>query len=372
MDFNFVTMTLDVLKFFASITGNWGVAIILLTLTIRLIMWHPGVSQQRSMRQMQKLQPRMKEIQERYKSNPEQMQRKMTEFYKEHKFNPFGGCLPLLIQLPIFILLYTALISPQFIAVAGDAGFLFVKRLDATIKSNAGISYDGSFGVDKHSTFASGKTATIILKTEEGEETVENVKIDQPLKAVTVQGEITPSEPVDLKISLNNINLKFEQLNKIAKADFDIISNQTKETEKVTFERSGDILIASVPSIEVKGNIHYDVIALVALFIITMWLSQKIMMASSKNTPQDPMQEMMQKQMGTFLPIMIGATFLFIPIPAGVLLYLVTSNVFQIAQTAIINKQLDAEESQGHTTVQIQENIEPEAVEKAKKIKAKE
>ena len=54
-------------------------------------------------------------------------------------------------------------------------------------------------------------------------------------------------------------------------------------------------------------------------------------------------QQAMQKSMGTFMPIMVGMMFVFIPIPAGVLLYLVTSNLFQIAQTVIINKQLDEE-----------------------------
>lgn len=368
---DFVGMTINALEVLAKLVGNWGVAIILLTIVIRMALWLPGVHQQRSMREMQKFQPRMKEIQERYKSNPEQMQKKITEFYKEHNFNPFGGCLPMLVQLPIFILLYSALISPQFIATAGDAHFLFVKRLDATIKSNAGISFDNSFGVEKGARFASGKTATVVLKTEKGEEeTLENVKIDQPLKAVSVQGDITPGEPVDFKIPLDNLKLSFSQLDKIQQADFDIINTGTKETEKINFKRSGDNLIASVPTIEVKGSVHYDVIALVILFILTMFISQKVMTASSKNAPQDPMQEAMQKQMGTIMPIAIGATFLFIPIPAGVLLYLVTSNIFQVIQTLVINKQLDIQEA--HKVAAEQTSDESEAVKKAKKIKVKE
>ena len=60
------------------------------------------------------LNKQLADIQDRYQSNPQMMQQKMMEFYKEHKFNPMGGCLPLLIQLPIFILLYSALMSPQF------------------------------------------------------------------------------------------------------------------------------------------------------------------------------------------------------------------------------------------------------------------
>ena len=69
-------------------------------------------------------------------------------------------------------------------------------------------------------------------------------------------------------------------------------------------------------------------------------------MASNKNTPQDPMQAQMQKMMGTMMPIMIIFMFIIAPIPAGVLLYLVISNIIQIVQTIVINKQLEAEDNQ--------------------------
>lgn len=365
---DFVSMTIDALALLAKVVGNWGVAIIVLTILVRAAMWPSSVSQQRSMRTMQELQPKMKQIQDRYKSNPEQMQKKMTEFYKEHKFNPLSGCLPLLIQLPIFILLYSALISPQFIEKAGQANFLFIKRLDATIKSNAGVSYDGSFSASNSSRFASGKTAVVYL----GDEVLEGVKVEQPLKAIAVQGDIVPSQPIDFKVKLDNLNLKYSQLDKITKADFDIINTQTKETEKATFERKGDILTASIPTIEVKENIHYDVIFLVLLFALTMWVSQKVMMASNKTSAQDPTQAAMQKAMGTMMPVMIGATFIFIPIPAGVLLYLVTSNIFQIAQTLVINKQLDKEVSQKTVETPKDDIVDSDTeIKTAKKIKAK-
>jgi YidC/Oxa1 family membrane protein insertase len=106
----------------------------------------------------------------------------------------------------------------------------------------------------------------------------------------------------------------------------------------------GDILVASVPTIPATDQVHYDVILLVALFGLTIWLSQKIMMATTQNKNQDPQQAAIQKSMGRIMPIMIIVTFVFIPIPAGALLYLVTSNIFQIFQTLIINKQLEMEE----------------------------
>jgi YidC/Oxa1 family membrane protein insertase len=75
-----------------------------------------------------------------------------------------------------------------------------------------------------------------------------------------------------------------------------------------------------------------------------MIISQKIMMSMNKNDSMDPTQQALQKSMGTFMPLMIIATFVVIPIPAGVLLYLITSNIIQIAQTIIIDKQIKLEE----------------------------
>lgn len=338
---DFVTLTIELLKILANVLHSWGFAIIALTIIIRVIMWPSSVSQQRSMRQMQTLQPKMKAIQERYKSNPEMMQRKMMEFYKEHQVNPMSGCLPMLIQLPIFILLYTALMSPQFTEIAGKTDFLFIKRLDATIKSNAGVSFDGKISATPKTKFMTGKTAIVTFIGDEEKE----VKIDKPQQAIQVQGEIVVGEPIDFKIPLDNLNLKFSELDKIKSAKVDITNINTREVEKIDFKRDGSNLIASAPSLVVQEEIHYDVIFLVALFVITMWLSQKVMMAQSKNVQMDPQQAAMQKSMGTFMPIMLGFMFVITPIPAGVLLYLVTSNLFQIAQTVYINKKLEAEEN---------------------------
>lgn len=339
---DFVGLTIEILKALAALfNNNWGLAIIALTIIVRLAMWHSSVSQQRSMRVMQALQPKMKMIQDRYKSDPQTMQRKMAEFYKEHQFNPMGGCLPMLIQIPIFILLYTALISPQFIQQAGKANFIFIDRLDATIKSNAGVSFDGKFQASPRDVFQAGKTAKVYLKNGE---TLDAVKINQPTKAVIVQGAVVPGESLDLKIPLDNLNEKFSILDMVEKADIDILDISTRETEKVEFVRSGDNLISSVPTDKVETAIHYDVIFLIILFAITMFISQKVMMAQNKNQPQDPTQQAIQKSMGTIMPAMIMVTFIFIPIPAGVLLYIVTSNIFQIFQTIIINKKLDKED----------------------------
>ena len=75
------------------------------------------------------------------------------------------------------------------------------------------------------------------------------------------------------------------------------------------------------------------------------------MMAMNKSSQQDPAQAAMQKSMNTFMPIMLTFTFVIIPIPAGVLLYLISSNIFQVVQTLVINKQLEAEDAKKEAKV---------------------
>ena len=339
---DFTTWTIEALKMLAQFVGSYGIAIIILTIIVRMFLWPLNVSQQRSMRQMQTLQPKLKAIQERYKSDPQKMQMKLMEIYKEHNVNPMGGCLPLLVQMPVFILLYSALMSPQFIQMAGDSSFLFINSLATTLRATAGISNDGIMGTSKYDTFILGKTATVYLPNE----TLKNVKVEKPNKALEIQGELNPGEDIDFKVSLDQLDLKFSQLDMIQKADLDITDMNTKETERVTFVRQGGLLIASLPSKAVERSFHWDVLLLMLLFGLTMWLSQKYMMAQNKNNmPEDPTQQAIQKSMGTFMPIMIMATFVIIPIPAGVFIYLIVSNVIQILQTVIVNKQMDAEEA---------------------------
>ena len=339
---DFTTLTIELLKALAHFVGNYGIAIIVLTIIVRLAMWPLNVSQQRSMKMMQTLQPKLKAIQDRYKNDPQKMQQKMMEFYKEHKFNPMGGCLPLLIQMPIFILLYSALMSPMFIQNAGNTSFLFINRLDTTLRATAGISNDGIMGASQYDNFILGKTARVVLKNDE---VIENVKIDKPNKALEIQGQLVPGENIEFKMSLDHLDLKFSQLDNIAKAEMTITDLNTKETEKATFERKDGLLVASVPSVAVQHAFHWDILLLIALFGLTMYLSQKIMMSTQNSASTDPTQQAIQKSMGTFMPIMIIGTFVIIPIPAGVFLYLITSNVIQIIQTVIVNKQIDAEEA---------------------------
>ncbi len=97
------------LQFLNDVTGDYGVAIVLLTLIIRGLMIPLTVKQTRSMYEMQRIQPKIKALQKKYKDDKEKLQEETLKFYQENKVNPFGGCLPLLLQMPVFIALYQVL-----------------------------------------------------------------------------------------------------------------------------------------------------------------------------------------------------------------------------------------------------------------------
>lgn len=110
------------LNWLKALCGSYGVAIILLTLIVRILFWPVTQKANSSMRRMQKLQPKIKELQEKYKENPmdtpddtarkkAELNQKMMELYRVEKVNPVGGCLPILLQIPVFIALYSALDS---------------------------------------------------------------------------------------------------------------------------------------------------------------------------------------------------------------------------------------------------------------------
>ncbi|TMK72769.1 MAG: YidC/Oxa1 family membrane protein insertase [Actinobacteria bacterium] len=118
----------SILTFFHDSIGvNWGIAIILLTVVTRIAILPLSLKQIRSMRALQAHQPEIKKIQEKYKDDRQRQQREMMEFYRENKINPLASCVPLLLQLPVFMSLFYLLRSSEFsneLAASGDPSFL--------------------------------------------------------------------------------------------------------------------------------------------------------------------------------------------------------------------------------------------------------
>ena len=102
-------MLLSVMKFLYKVFHNWGVAIILLAVLLNLVLFPLTKKSFSSMAKMQSLQPEMAQLKSQHKDNPQKLNKEMMELYKKYKINPFSGCLPLLLQMPIFLALYQAL-----------------------------------------------------------------------------------------------------------------------------------------------------------------------------------------------------------------------------------------------------------------------
>lgn len=113
------------LVFCYHLTGNYGLAIMLLTLIVRVLLYPLTHKQLKSMQQIQKLQPRIKRLQEKYKNDKEKLNQELMKLYKEEGVNPASGCLPLLAQMPILILLFQVLMSHKF----ESPSFLWIKDL---------------------------------------------------------------------------------------------------------------------------------------------------------------------------------------------------------------------------------------------------
>jgi len=125
--FNFISqILLQLLEFFYRLVHNWGWAIVILSLAVYLLLYPLTVKQMRSMKEMQILQPQIEKLRQLYKDSPQKLNKEIMALYHQHKVNPLGGCLPLLLQLPIFFALYQALM--RFVALKG-ANFLWIKDL---------------------------------------------------------------------------------------------------------------------------------------------------------------------------------------------------------------------------------------------------
>ena len=127
----FVDLAEAIIKFFAEDVGlSWGMAIVALTLTVRLLTLPLSLTGIRSMRRMQMVAPELKAVQEKYKDDRERQQREMLALYKEHGVNPLASCFPFILQIPFFVAVYSLLRGDAFqedVISSGDSvSFLFV------------------------------------------------------------------------------------------------------------------------------------------------------------------------------------------------------------------------------------------------------
>jgi YidC/Oxa1 family membrane protein insertase len=139
----FLLITMNV--FNKIVPGGYGVAIILLTLLIRILFWPLTHKSTESMKRMQEIQPEIKALQAKFKDNPQRMQQETMALYREKKVNPMGGCIPMFVQIPVFIALFTVLRNAIELRYAG---FLWIADLSTAENLFAGsIPFVGSLNI---------------------------------------------------------------------------------------------------------------------------------------------------------------------------------------------------------------------------------
>ena len=160
------TIAVDVLKAINGMVGNYGIAIIIVTILMRALIFPLTLKQEQSMKKMRDSQPEIDKIKEKYKDNPQKMNEEVMKFYKDNNINPMGVCLPILILMPLFLSLFYAFSGS---AIPNDATFLWfnLKKPDELFKI-------GSFAVNLLPILNTGVTyiqQKIMSDTTKGQET---------------------------------------------------------------------------------------------------------------------------------------------------------------------------------------------------------
>ncbi len=322
------------------IVGSYGLAIVLLTVVIRLALWPLNSAQTRSMRRMQEMQPKMKAIQERYKSEPQQLQQAMMKCYQESGLNPMAGCLPMLAQIPIFLGLYGALSSPQFLVETVHEKFLFLNNLSHTLQSHAGAPLDGAFDVMPKDTFSSDKTIRLTMNSGKVQE--QEVSKTNELLQVSPK-PLLPGSPMTMVLDFKALGLSDDYRQLVKSADVLVVNNQSRELEKIHFNNVNGVL---AQTFETKAkpqsgpfDWNWDVLVLVILYGLLTLGYQRVMSAWTPKPAKDDASPSSAMQASTmkFMPLMFVGMMFFIPIPAGALIYLVVTTALMMIQTIWVN-----------------------------------
>jgi YidC/Oxa1 family membrane protein insertase len=349
------------LMFFVKLTKSYGWAIILLTVAVRILVWPLVAKSTQSMQKMAKLQPHLKAIQDRYKDNPELYQKKTAEFMAKNRINPVSGCLPLLIQTPIVIALYATFSGPPFgdkiidvkVNAVDKTHAQEVKQAETSSQNSPYVAADGTPAkvvvFPGESTVLEGDSVTFGTRTVAGE---------LPAGFLPEWKVISPPVKEDKPTADAGDNKGKEEPGKVSEIKSEIAT--IDKDGKVTFPRVGEYHVqAKIPGIakhESFGPIselgkvsqglamlqpkNWDSLILVLLFGFTMFLSQKVMAVAPKPAENGQLdeQQVIQQQTAQMMPLIITGTFMFIPMPTGVLLYFVLANVIQTLQSWLIMK----------------------------------
>ena len=331
-------LLLPILDFFYGLVPSYGLAIVALTVVIRLALFPLSAGSIRSARRMRIAQPvmqkRQAEIKSRFASNPQKQQEELGKLMKEFG-SPLAGCLPLLVQMPILFALFATLRGSPFADVP------YTLNLKVLPAEQIAAVEPKPFTSASHSIFitetdhvpviaslpggtkiGTGENVQIQLQTKSGDafsdvvDGVENgqsflpawtVTKGESIVSVSDDGEITALAPGDATVEGKIPGLA---------------------------ARSGFLFIKALGQVGfyTDGSVNWDIAILVGSFGLSLFISQLL---SGMGMPANPQQSTANK----ITPVMITGMFLFFPLPAGVLLYMVIANIFQAVQTFLLTRE---------------------------------
>ncbi|MGB3653975.1 MAG: membrane protein insertase YidC [Rivularia sp. (in: cyanobacteria)] len=339
---------LPIIDLFYSIVPSYGLAIIALTLIIRFSLYPLSAGSIRNMRKMKIVQPmmqkRMAEVKEKYKDDPQKQQEEMMNAQKEFG-NPLAGCAPLILQMPVLLALFATLRGSPFATANYNVNLqILPSEQIERIQPAAFATKPSSIYVDEGERL---KVAAILPggnKLAVGEHT--------KLQYQTVDGK--PFEEI-LEQHPKNKNKLLPQW-KI-----------TKGAERVSVDSEGNIEALQPGDVTIQGNIpglaadtgflfiqalgrvgafdddgtvRWDIVSMIGLFGVSLYVSQ--LLSGQTKTGGNPQQDTVNK----ITPVLFSGMFLFFPLPAGVLMYMVIGNIFQTVQTYILSREPLSEELQ--------------------------
>jgi YidC/Oxa1 family membrane protein insertase len=331
-------LLLPILDFFYGLVPSYGLAIIALTVVIRLALFPLSAGSIRSARRMRIAQPvmqkRQAEIKAKYANNPQKQQEELGSLMKEFG-SPLSGCLPLLVQMPILFALFATLRGSPFADVP------YTLNLKVLPAEQIAAVEPKPFNSPSHSIFVTatnhvpvvaslekgtklgvGDTETVSLHTKDGSSFASVLSGVENGSAFTPTWSVTKGEGL-VSVDQNGT------IHAIAPGD---VTVEAKIPGLAA--RSGFLFIKALGQVGfyTDGAINWDIAILVAAFGASLFVSQIL---SGMGMPANPQQATANK----ITPVMITGMFLFFPLPAGVLLYMVVANIFQAAQTFLLTRE---------------------------------
>jgi YidC/Oxa1 family membrane protein insertase len=336
---------LPIVDFFYGIVPSYGLAIVALTLVIRFALYPLGAGSIRNMRKTKISQPmmqkRVKEIQQKFKDDPTKQQQAMADVYKEFG-NPLAGCLPVLLQMPVLFALFATLRGSPFSNVDYNVNLQVVPAAQtAQIQPQVFTSEPHNIylatnihapviaDIPTGNVLGVGQTAQVEFKGVDGKPFTE-------LAAQYPDSKLTPEWTITKGMEFVKVTPD-GKIEAIAPGDVTI-----KGTIPGIAANTGFLFIDSlghVGAIDPDGKIHWDIIAMILFFGLSLYISQNLSGSGSTNAASDDPQVQQQQAVNKFTPVIFSGMFLFFPLPAGVLMYMAIGNVFQMAQTFLVNKE---------------------------------